>query len=745
ANDQATGQAFSTVGNAPIDSIQEFRGTVAGFDASAGRGSGGQIQLTTNSGTNQYHGNLREYYRTEKTAANSFFNNSNKVARPALRRHQYGGSFGGPLPIPHFGENDGPAFRSGKDKLFFFVDIENRRDRSQVATSRVVPLPTFLNGQLGYVLANNAQTGAACTIAARANDPATAGCIGYVTPAGLAGLDPQHVGVNSALLGLYNSRFPAPNDLTGGDGVNTGLLRFNAPNVRDDHIYTLRFDAKPTDHQTLFVRSTITRRASTNSVQFLPGDPDAVELKDQSYGWVVGHSWVISPTLTNVATVGITKSQLFFTPPDVPSFPYSFSGGTAGAPFPSLSYQDRLVTTPTIRDDVTWSHGTHTFFGGFSYKPIRQLSHLTNDFNFVAIGTGGLTANLNSAPTLRPANILNNATARSRYDSAFTTLLGRLATVSTNFNYDSSLKPLAPGSGKVRNYAYNESEYYVQDNWKIRSDLTLNLGVRYVYYPAPYETNGLLATDTVDWKALFATRVSNAAAGIAGDSAEPFLVYNLAGKTNNGPPLYATDKNNFAPRLGFAYSPSAKDGFMGTLFGDRKTSIRASWGMTYDRVSGAVLFIQNQSDYLFANSAAKNFGNSNAAIALLTDPRFTGVNTVPPAVNTIAPTITKPFTPFVDSSGSPFGEAEGQTNYDIDHNFKTPYSHLINVSYQRELGWNHLLTVSYVGRLGKSLFVQSDAAQVLNFKDPASGQFLFPAFNQLQSQLQAGGTLGSIA
>ncbi|MGH9818678.1 MAG: carboxypeptidase regulatory-like domain-containing protein, partial [Pyrinomonadaceae bacterium] len=223
ANDQTTGQAFNTVSNAPIDSIQEFRAVTSGPNSIDGRSSGGQIQLTTNSGTNKYHGNLREYYRTEKTSANSFFNNKNKVAIAALRRHQYGGSLGGPLPFFNFGENDGGFFKSGKDRLFFFVDVELRRDRSQNNATRTVPLQSFRNGNVGYINNNPG-----CTSTSRLNTTPT--CISFLTPAQSAVLDPQGIGPNAALLALYNARFPLPNDLTGGDGRNTGLLRWNAPN-----------------------------------------------------------------------------------------------------------------------------------------------------------------------------------------------------------------------------------------------------------------------------------------------------------------------------------------------------------------------------------------------------------------------------------------------------------------------------------------------------------------------------------
>ncbi|HRH45520.1 MAG TPA: carboxypeptidase-like regulatory domain-containing protein, partial [Pyrinomonadaceae bacterium] len=188
ANDQATGQAFNTVANAPIDSVQEFRATTSGPNSSSGRSSGGQIDLTTQSGTNNFHGNLREYYRNEETAANSFFNNRSKVDRPALRRHQYGGSIGGPLPFPHFGEG-GPIIHSGKNKLFFFFDAEIRRDRSQVTTSRTVPLQSFRDGKIGYI--NNT---AGCGATSRVDT--TPNCISYQDAATTALLDPLKIGNN---------------------------------------------------------------------------------------------------------------------------------------------------------------------------------------------------------------------------------------------------------------------------------------------------------------------------------------------------------------------------------------------------------------------------------------------------------------------------------------------------------------------------------------------------------------------
>lgn len=729
ANDVTTGQAFATVANAPIDSIQEFRAVTSGPNASEGRSSGGQIQLTTNSGTNDFHGSLREYYRTDQTAANDFFNNRNGVVRPKLKRHQFGGSLGGPLPFFNFGEG-GSVFNSGKDKFFFFFDYEGRRDDSEVTAARTVPLQSFRDGRIGYILATSTTTNAACPSTARIDTRPD--CIGFVTPAQIAALDPRRIGVNQALLSFINSRYPLPNDLTGGNGVNTGLFRFNAPNTRSDDIYTTRIDATPTDSQRLFGRLTITRRDSTNAVQLFPGDDDAVTFSDESFAVAGGHTWVITPSLTNVFTAGLSKSVNIFTPADAPSFPNSFGGGgVLTSPFASLSYQDRNVFVPTFRDDATYTTGAHTFQFGGSFKPIRQNPGLINDFNFVTLGLGGRTTALNAS--LRPTNI--GASSTAGFDSALAFLLGRIASVSTTFVYDQQGNAAAPGTGRKRSYAYNEYEFYAQDNWKVRNDLTLNLGVRYHLYPAPYEVNGLQAANNVDFQELVDIRIRNAANGVASPTSEPLTSFDLNGKANGLAPLYETDKNNFAPRIGFAYSPSFSNGILGRIFGERKTAIRGNASLVYDRVGGAITFIQDQSNFLFDNNATSTFGNTNATTALLNDPRFTGLGSLP--IQNVAPRITRPFTPYV-VDGVPVGTETGETNYVVAKDFEIPYAYTFNLGVQRELPGNLLLDVSYVGRFGRKLFVQADAAQVLNFKDPASGQFLFDALNAVQAQVQAG-------
>jgi len=724
ANDVTTGQAFATVGNLPIDALQEFRAITTNPGADDGRSSGGQIKLVTKSGSNDWHGSARYFLRHDKFAANSFFNNKNSVARPKLRRHQFGANFGGPAI---------------KDKLFFFFDYEGRRDSSQISNTRTVPLDHVRQGQIGYIRSGLDNGGAACNFQARLTTKPE--CIVFQTTAQSAALDPRGTGINAALLTFVTGRYPQATDLSLGDGVNTGGFRFNAPVNRQDNTYTTRVDWKPLTSHQLFSRFNFARRRQTDTVNSVaaqfPGDPETAQIIVKDYAWVAGHTWTINTNTLNQITVGVTRSGLEFPTLFRPAFPnsftFAFDGSAANilsAPFAGISSQDRFVPVPTLRDDLTYTHGRHTWQFGGSVKPIRQKSGLVNDFNFVSVGLGGLTNTLNS--TLRPGNILNSATARRQYDSMYTFLLGRFGSIATNFNYSPTGTPFVPGTGKKRNFHYNEYEFYAQDSWRLRSDLTVTLGLRWGYYSVPFEANGFQAINDTDFRNLFAIRVANGAAGIGGDSAEPFLRYDLGGKANNARGYSDPDLNNFAPRVAIAWNPSFGDGFLGRIFGERKTVIRAGGSVVYDRVGGAITFIQDQVSYLFDNSASLVFGNVNANSALLNDPRFTSISSLP--ATPTAPTITRPLTPFV-AGGFPFGNAEGQVNYAVSQDFRTPYAYTFSFGVQRELPRNFFFEANYVGRLGRKLWAQADAAQIVDFRDNASGQFLQAAFNAMQAQI----------
>jgi hypothetical protein len=716
-NDIAFGQSgaeFNIIGHAPVDSVQEFRGIVAGMLPSSGPGGGGQFQLVTKSGTNSFHGSLNEYHRDTSTAANQWFNNNAGVGRPPLIQNQFGGNIGGPIL---------------KDKFFFFFDYNNSRIIQSSNANKTVPLNSFRNGNVSYIL-NTDSSGNTCANSSRQNT--TPQCIGTLNSAQVMAIDPQGVGFDPSLLTFVNQRYPHANDLTGGDGINTGGFRFTTPTPDFATNYVGRIDYSLSDSMKLFGRFTLSRENEIQTPVQFAGDPVTNPFIDRSYAYVIGHTWSIGANKVNQFSYGDTITKYNFANTFDPTGTTDFAfggGGTAflSAPYSSPSSQKRRVPIPVVRDDFSWQKGNHNFQFGGTFKFIKTNSNLVNDFNFPSIGLGGNLLGLNAG--LRPADIGTAGTiAASTYDNAFAFALGRVGSITSNYNYDNKGNVLPQGSGETRRYRYFQTELYFGDTWKVNTRLTLSYGIRYQLYSVPYETGGNESVQSTSFDKYFAARQVQSAAGISGNDAIPLISYQLGGKANNGPNLYSPNYKDFAPRFSFAYNPSYS---RGTVF-------NGGAGIIYDRtVINAVNFIQDQYSYLFQNSTNVQYGSTDANQSLLTDPRL-GVNNsfpTPPA----APVVSPPYTPYV-SDGVPYGLANAMSNTAIDPTLKDPYSIAFNAGIQQELPSHLVLKINYVGRLGRRLLAQADASQLLDFPDAASGQLLSNAFANLTQASRAGTT-----
>src|ERR1700704_2591369 len=210
ANGANINSGFNAVLPIPLDSVQEFRVTVAGEGPNQGRSSGGQVTLVTKSGTNQLHGSLYEYNRDTATSANNWFSNRAGIAKEQLRRNQYGASLGGPIV---------------KNRVFFFGNFERRQDDSAQNMLRKVPSAALR----------------AATIMAKANDGQTY----TLGPDALKAIDPLRLGVSPAMLAIFN-KMPLPNDPASGldNGLNFAGYRFNAPLTLDNRAYVFKADVK---------------------------------------------------------------------------------------------------------------------------------------------------------------------------------------------------------------------------------------------------------------------------------------------------------------------------------------------------------------------------------------------------------------------------------------------------------------------------------------------------------------------
>lgn len=703
-NDMGTGEFGYIVGRAPVDSVQEFRGVSAGFLPDAAGGGGGQYELVTKSGTNSFHGSLVEYHRDTTLEANDWFNNNSGVPRPPLIRNQFGGSIGGPII---------------RNKLFFFFTYNGRRDTLSNLEERTVPMDSFRNGTLSYINTSNQ--------------------LATLTSSQVAGFDPQHVGFNSSLQSLISSRYPHANDFSGaaGDLINTAGYRFNAPFPYKEDDYVQRVDYNLNDKMKIWGKGNFVRTNGTESAIQFPGDPLTSPFFDRSYTWVVGHVWTINTRMVNNASFGETYENFNFpntyNPTGANQFDSVGGNGTGGSiidgPYASaINAQGRTYPIPVIRDDFSWDKGNHSFRFGGTFKYITPHDYTILNYNVPTIGLGGNTPNLDS--TLRPADICQNSPcdyAPGLYDAAFALALAPYSAVSSTFNYDAQGNALAQGSGAQHTYRYYETELYFGDTWKIRPNLTMSYGLRWINYSVPYDTHGIESIQNYDFDTYFNDRVAQSAAGQSGNSVVPFISYSLGGKANHAPGYFKPQYTNFAPRIAVAYAVNPK------------TVFNAGAGIVYDQtVVNAVQYQQSQFSYLFQASATQPFGVPNdPETSLSTDSRFTGLDS-PPAPPT-APTITKPFLPFVDSTGTPFGLANGQAfNEIIDPNLKTPYSIQFNVGFEKQLPAGLILRSSYVGRLGRRLLAQADANQLIDYKDPVSGQLMSDAFASISQQLRAG-------
>lgn len=708
-NDMATGNFGAIVGNAPVDSVQEFRGVTAGPLSSAGEGGGGQYELVTRGGTNSFHGAAVEYHRDTDLEANNWFNNNAGTPRPPLIRNQFGGNLGGPII---------------RNKLFFFFDYNGRRDTLSNLVERTVPLTSFRNGTLNYTNA--------------------AGNVVTLSSTQVAALDPLQTGFNQPLLTLMKSRYPVANDLSGaaGDLVNTAGFRFNAPFPYKEDDFVQRVDFTLNSKLKFYGRGTFTRTNGTqNAIQF-PGDPETYPFIDQSFAWVVSNTWTISDNKVNQVYYGETVTNYDFpntyNPTGATQYNTIGGNGTGGAILSNLyatavNAQSRTYPIPVIRDDFDWEKGKHSFSFGGTFKYINPTGNTILDYNSPTIGLGGYTSVLDSS--LRPADI-GGGNAPALYDSAFALALAPFTSVSSTFNYNAKGQPIAQGSGQTTAYRYYETELYFGDTWKVTPNLTFSYGLRWQDFSVPYEKQGIESVATYGGNSVqgstfqkyFDARLAQSAAGVTGNNAVPIISYTLGGKANNAPGYFSNDLRNYAPRFAFAYNPSF----------NRKSVFSGGAGIIYDHtVVNAVQYQQSQYSYLFQSAATSPFGTSGHPTASLkSDQRFTSLTAPPPPPT--APAITTPFVPFV-SGGVPFGLANGQAfNEMIDPALRTPYSIQIDFGFQQQFGSSYILKANYVGRMGRRLLAQADANQLIDFPDTVSGQEMSAAFANITQQLRNG-------
>jgi hypothetical protein len=722
SNDYQNQSAFTSAMPITLDALQEFRVITTNATASSGAAGGAQVEMVTKSGTNALHGNARWFNRDTSLAANSFFNNAEGVPRAKLIRNIFGASLGGPVL---------------KDRVFFFLDYEGRTDRSATPTSRMIPSNTLKSGELIYQVANPGNGVVPC--------PYGSGNCVELTPSQVAALDPgcsqpgsAGCGVNPDMLQLMNL-YPSGNAPSLGldGGLNYTGFTFNAPTNTTNGVYTARLDFNLTGKgkHMLFWRGNLADIKTDITPAEFPGLPPNNLFFNDSKGMAIGYTAVLRTNLINNAEWGFIRQGV------------NQSGGTSDA-LSAESFSDplnftrgfaRTVPTEEFRDDLSWTRGTHTIQVGADVQlPRNHFSTYQNSYPIFFLGDFAFCSNdcrdpideLQAQGQQAPSNT-------AAFLTSFMELTGSLSYAEASLLANPKSGALTPPTGAPlnRNYAEDDFEWYVQDSWRVKPNLTLNYGLRYSYFGVPWEQNGLQTIPTMNLNSWWDARVADMNQGIPADAA-PLLSFIPGGKANGKPSWYNPSTRNFAPRLSLAYSPGYHDGTLAKIFGGPgKSSIRAGFGMYYDRMGGAIATDQaiNAGDPGLVNSELTPVG----LFSLATAPRFSGTCSVAagcsgfPALSTFfpnAPTnVTFPFTPDT-----------GIDNFDfaVNQKLKVPYSYAMDFSLERELGRGFTVEAAYVGNLGHRLLLKKDYGQYMGeFKDVKSGQTLWQAYNLLVKQM----------
>jgi hypothetical protein len=639
------------------DSVSEYRVITSTAKAEYGRNSGAQVQVVSRSGTNDFHGNVFEFHRNTAFNANDWFNNRDGLGREVLLRHQFGASFGGPIK-PNTG--------------FFFVNWQSQRLTQSISEVRTVLTPEARQGLFRYYVGGSRNLP---TMVDTRGVPTVPACGGSVTTNcyrtyNLVAGDPLNRGLDpltKRMIGLTD----LPNDFSAGDGFNIARFRFNAASRTPvDQILT-RVDWRFGSNHQAFARysnayNNVYGDYINSGLPRYPANPDSFPgrtRESHSQGAAVGLNSVFGANRVNEFSLGFTRNTLFFLDPTHPKM--EVIANIQSDPFINWGGTGRIPENSQILDNYSFIHQNHTFKTGVNlrYYRINQFRRATNFYPRFTFGTADAPVFLRNEAEL--AGI--NSNDRANLNSLFNDLMGVIGTVRKVFYSNGQSFPSAD---QELRFAQRTREYnfYFQDDWRVSSRLTLNLGLRYEYNTVPFDKSGM---QVVADKPLGSR---------AGD------VTLLPAGPGTGRTWYEKDLNNFAPVVGFAWSP----------FGNSRTSIRGGYRIAYNRLVNWALNVVEQNQpgttkvsILRPNSAASA---ANPPAVRASDPAAQAlIRQLPDGI--VGLPVER--TPKPDRSSTPLL---------FDSRLRTPYVNQWNFSVQHELFSNTVLELAYVGNKGTHMF-----------------------------------------
>ena len=550
--------------NAPsVEAMNEFKVTTSTIPAEFGRTSGGVESFTTKSGANAFHGTAFDILRNDKLDANSWTNNFNKAPKPTDHQNDFGGSLAGPVWIP--------KLYNGHNKSFFFFSWEQYRKNE--GTSNITTLPTDAErtGDFSALLAaGGGPTGQTnpCDgtpiLKGQIFDPSTTKTVnGQLCRTAFpgnkitTGLSPVAVKVLSYLQ-VHPNIAPTTANLNG--LINNFIFTSNRP-IRETNM-SFRIDQNLGANHKFFFSYSGRDNEQLNGIPTLPGvlDPNFFKSRVAHYlrfGW----DDTISPNLLNHFNVGFNRlndpskgvsvtgqdweKTLGITGASGPGFPvFNFGGSPVNVGYQGFAASNSDTAIPNsllVADSVSWIKGRHSLRFGFDWRSSQ----------FSRIGQSDTSPNFNFS---------NHQTA---FKPADNTSGDPFASFLLGLPDDENLVISSHNSRWIANYYAG----YVQDDFQFRKNLTLNLGFRYDVDTPRHEATG--AMSVLD---LTAPNSGNAAVPIS-PAVPGALIY---GRNATGAKTYYKD---FAPRVGFAYSPAKLLGHFSN------TVVRGGYGIYYAALS----------------------------------------------------------------------------------------------------------------------------------------------------------------
>jgi Carboxypeptidase regulatory-like domain/TonB dependent receptor len=680
----------------PVDAIQEFKVETNNYSAESGRSAGAVLNATIKSGSNQFHGNAWEFLRNDKFDAANFFENSGGIPKGEYRQNQFGATFGGPIR---------------RDKTFFFMDYEGTRIRQAVPSTNTVP--TALERSSGYTNLSEllSQGGTRTDVLGRTYplgqvfDPSTTRAVTCGVADPVTGVTAPCTGVPAGTqLGFVREAFPG-NILPVGrlDPNAIKLLNlFPAPNlpglfnnyaanpVLSNNVD--QFDVR-VDHNFSQKDNIFGRVSFVDNPTFIPGafggiaDGGSFASGDQearSLNTVVSETHMFSPTLINEVRAGYNRISSSRLQPNantsgipdsfgIPGIPQGNSNGGLGSIFisglntlgsnqflPSIE----LSTTSQVTDNLTKAHGRQTFKVGFQYQRLgfnilqppsgRGTWSFSGVYSEIPSTTGGNTGLAQMLLTPIPGTVPGAADFVGGADSINAS---NIATTSMKRNY----------------YAG-----YFQDDIKVKPRLTVNLGLRYEYFGQLTENYGaqsnFLPAATVGGTSTFLLTQKRCNTPFSPDFLAAAATDNISITCSNQPGLGVSQKDNFSPRVGFAYKVTPK------------LVVRGGYGIFYGGFENSALLTYNNFPFQFNLNYPNQTPNApitfaNGAIGTLE----TGLTAVPLT--------------------SAAAEPGGVGLIGEDYKNKTPYTQGYNVTTQYQLTENDTVQIGYVGNTVRHLAV----------------------------------------